>query len=147
MSNENIFLFGMTIDYARFVTPKVAFGKEFWEVTATFASDEDAKAAAELGFIVKQWDDNGKYFVSLRREVYRNNGQRNYPPIVVDKNKQPIDGKLVGPGSTINIKCYSFEYIHNSQICKGHRFTAIQCVEQVFPNSRIDAAVEGFDKL
>lgn len=126
-NNNFVFIQNATITYARFVTPKMRFGKPAWEVTVQLTKTE-AKKAHKAGLTVKS--DDGKYFVSIHKEAKQ--GAR--PPTVVGRNLEPVeDAKLVGPGSKINIKVNTFKYTWAAQTGTGYRLMAVQVIKQVAP--------------
>ena len=138
MANQNNFVMinNATITHARFVTPKIRFGKPAWEVSFTLENREAAIAAWNAGVKVKEVD--GQYIASIHKDAVGNA----QAPIVVGRDLQPIDGKQVGPGSIINIKVRTFDYNYNGKQGKGVRLAAVQAVTPVAPPS--NSATAGF---
>ena len=65
-----------------------------------------------MGLSIKNKGDDRGDFVTIKRKVNRKDGTQNQAPALVDANKNPMNGTLIGNGSDINVlfKTYEWEY-------------------------------------
>lgn len=138
--NWNHVIVAGTIKYARFVTPKQRFDRLAWEVTVAVTKAEGRKAF-KAGVKVREVD--GEFLISVHKEA----DGRSKPPIVVDRELNHIDGKMVGPGSKINLKIDTFEYTWGGRHGTGARLAAVQALKVVTPPSATESATAGFVAL
>ena len=96
--------------WASVANPNTTF-EPVWSVDLAIEGDELNKAR-QLGLTIKNKGDDRGDFVTIKRKVNRKDGTQNKAPTLVDANKNPMNGTLIGNGSDINVlfKTYEWEY-------------------------------------
>jgi hypothetical protein len=107
---KNVELNWAKLDPAKPVSP---FGTDQWEISLAVPK----KRAAELEVFgkvkaVKDKDgkDTGKVSINLKKKAEKKDGTPAAPVRVVDSNKQPLDPKSIGNGSTGNVMVFLKDY-------------------------------------
>jgi len=127
----------LKVEWCYLVDPDLKFGKSQWCVDVRLPEDM-AKSLKEVGFNVKYTGDKKKfkegdelyYFLKCYRKTMTGKGPLD-PPKVLDAMAQPMDGKLVGNGSTCNVKIWAKYITVNEEVHLPARLTKIQVVELV----------------
>jgi len=96
--------------WASVASPNTTF-EPVWSVDLAIEGDELNKAR-QMGLAIKNKGDDRGDFVTIKRKVNRRDGTQNQAPALVDANKNPMSGTLIGNGSDINVlfKTYEWEY-------------------------------------
>jgi hypothetical protein len=96
--------------WASVANPNTTF-EPVWSVDLAIEGDELNKAR-QMGLAIKNKGDDRGDFVTIKRKVNRRDGTQNQAPALVDANKNPMSGTLIGNGSDINVlfKTYEWEY-------------------------------------
>lgn len=96
--------------WASVANPNTTF-EPVWSVDLAIEGDELNKAR-QMGLAIKNKGDDRGDFVTIKRKVNRRDGTQNQAPTLVDANKNPMSGTLIGNGSDINVlfKTYEWEY-------------------------------------
>jgi len=96
--------------WASVANPNTTF-EPVWSVDLAIEGDELNKAR-QMGLSIKNKGDDRGNFVTIKRKVNRKDGTQNQSPALLDGNKNPMNGTLIGNGSDINVlfKTYEWEY-------------------------------------
>ena len=95
--------------------------------------DATAKEFAKEGFTLGETNIDGnvvKNIIKFKREVSKNNGDKNQPPMVVDGSKKPLD-KIVGNVSKVIVMYKSYDWNYKGKTGVGLDLQAVQVKELV----------------
>ena len=125
---EPIYLSGKC-HYASVVEPNTTF-EPTWQIDIAL-DKESKKIVEEAGLNIKnKGDDRGQY-VTLKRKVLRKDGSRRQAPSVKDSQNNPWDSKLIGNGSTVNVKALPFDWNYAGKTGRSADLTAVQVVDLI----------------
>lgn len=99
-----------------------------WEVIVML-SKEQAKSLKSEGLNVKV-DDNGEFYVRLRRKALTKDGSPNTPPRVLDAEGNPFN-KLIGNGSTCAVQYFVSEYNYKGKTGKKTTLMGVKILDLV----------------
>jgi len=139
---EPIYLSGKC-HYASVVEPNTTF-EPTWQID--IALDKESKKLVEAaGLSIKnKGDDRGEY-VTLKRKVLRKDGSRRRAPSVKDSQNNPWDSKLIGNGSTVNVKALPFDWSYAGKTGRSADLTAVQVVDLIEYNTDdFDVVEDGY---
>jgi len=139
---EPIYLSGKC-HYASVVEPNTTF-EPTWQID--IALDKESKKLVEAaGLSIKnKGDDRGDY-VTLKRKVLRKDGSRRRAPSVKDSQNNPWDSKLIGNGSTVNVKALPFDWSYAGKTGRSADLTAVQVVDLIEYNTDdFDVVEDGY---
>ena len=88
-------------------------------------------------------DDRGEY-VTLKRKVLRKDGSRRQAPSVKDSQNNPWDNKLIGNGSTVNVKALPFDWNYAGKTGRSADLTAVQVVDLIEYGNDFDVVDGGY---
>jgi len=92
-------------------TPNVKY-EPAWKIDVGNLEAGTIKSLKEIGLKLNKKDDpndtRGTY-LSLKRKVMRANGEKRFPPKVVDSQNNPWNGSLIGNGSKVNVKFHVYK--------------------------------------
>lgn len=101
-----------------------------WKVTLKMTDNEAAKLR-KVGIKPKR-DDDGVFEYTFKRLVTKRGGfGENKPPRVVDANKNPMEGTIIGNDSVVNVQWAPFSWEYKGKKGVSADFQAIQVVELV----------------
>ncbi len=117
----------VTINYPKLVTPVNPFGKDIFDLQIEVPAErmEEFKALD-----LKIREENGKTVANVTRNAKNAKGDAT-PVMVVDANLKPMDAKLIGNGSTANLKLYTYAWTNNGRSGIKTIMTAIQVTKLV----------------
>lgn len=105
---SNVIIRDVKLYWAKLDKPVDPFGTLQWELTIQVPKKRESEVAS-LGK-VKEGFDKGTVAVALKKKALKADGSEAAKVGVVDANKQPLDSKLIGNGSTGNIIVFQRPY-------------------------------------
>lgn len=105
---SNVIIRDVKLYWAKLDKPVDPFGTLQWELTVQVPKKREAEIAS-LGK-VKEGFEKGTVAVALKKKALKADGTEAAKVGVVDANKQPLDSKLIGNGSTGNIIVFQRPY-------------------------------------
>lgn len=91
-------------------------------------SDADAEVLRSQDITVKTED--GKNMVKFKRKQFREGGNENPKPNVVDADNMPFD-KLIGNGSKVNVQYRTYEWSWGGKQGTGADLVGVQVIDHV----------------
>jgi len=108
-------------------------------------SDADAEALAKEGLTVKTTDE-GKKMVKIKRNQFRDNGDENPKPNVVDSDNMPFD-RLIGNGSKVNVQYRMYDWEWGGRSGKAADLVGVQVISHVaYGGSEFEPVAEDKEK-
>ena len=129
---RNYLIQDVTINYAsRLHNSSAPFGREIFEGQIQVFDEKKAEELRENHVPVKDQEKDNSWVLSLKRNVYKANGEPNGKVRVVDNNKQPLDPSIIGNGSIANVIVYQYPYDTAGRKGIANSLTAIQVTKLV----------------
>ena len=133
-----------TFNWAKLTKPVNPFGAgDAYELQIT--TDDPMVALdwtnQDLNVKTKEVDNNVTYYVNLKRyHASPKTGKVHGAPIVVGKEKEKVDGSIVGNGSKGNVKVYQYPYSVGGKSGVSTQMVAVQVTDLVEynPETSID---------
>ena len=101
------------LHWAKLVRPVEPFGTLQWELQMR-TRDKGVAEGWKKDFyltVKPEEDDDGTYYkTNVKRKAIKKDGDQNSAPEVLDGNKKPIDGNVVGNGSVGNVMLFQYPY-------------------------------------
>ena len=92
--------------------------------------DDDTKSTIEgLGLTVK--NKGGFDFVTIKRKLYKKNGDERPAPTVKDSANNSWNDQLIGNGSQVNVKFATYDWTYAGKSGVGADLMAVQVVDLV----------------
>lgn len=126
----NVIIRNVKLYWAKLDKPVDPFGTLQWELTIQVPKKRESKVAS-LGK-VKEGFEKGTVAVALKKKALKADGTEAAKVDVVDANKQPLDSKLIGNGSTGNIIVFQRPYeikAPNGKVTKSGTTTMLTKVQ------------------
>ena len=102
--------------WAQVVAPSTKFDEGgVYSIDVSVDAENKKKAEAD-GLSVKNKGDERGDFVTIKRKATRKDGTQNRAPEIKDHMKRPLEGVLIGNGSTVNVlyRMYDWKWGGNS---------------------------------
>jgi hypothetical protein len=94
--------------------------------------DDDTKSTVEgLGLTIKNKGDDRNDFVTIKRKLYKKNGDERPAPTVKDSANNNWDDQLIGNGSQVNVKFSTYDWTYAGKSGVGADLMAVQVVDLV----------------
>jgi len=127
---SNVIIRDVKLYWAKLDKPVDPFGTLQWELTIQVPKKRESEVAS-LGK-VKEGFDKGTVAVALKKKALKADGSEAAKVGVVDANKQPLDSKIIGNGSTGNIIVFQRPYeikAPNGKVTKSGTSTMLTKVQ------------------
>ena len=147
---EPIYLSGKC-HYASVVEPNTTF-EPTWQIDIAL-DEESKKIVEEAGLNIKNKEDDRGEYVTLKRKVLRKDGSRRQAPSVKDSQNNPwavededgkLNYKLIGNGSTVNVKALPFDWNYAGKTGRSADLTAVQVVALIEYGNDFDVVDGGY---
>lgn len=104
-----------------------------WELQIRTRDKAEAKKWKDYGMTASlKEDDSGTFYqVNLKRKAFTKNGDPRDPVKVVDAQLMPIDGAILGNGSSGNVQIDTYNYTMNGKDGIGFSLKAVQVTRLV----------------
>ena len=106
--SKTVIIRNVEFHFAHVVKSHAPFGTEIWDVQLRTEDEGTAKELMDVGVNMKKHAD-GYFHANVKRPVESRKGEAMKAPVVVDKNKQPVEG-MIGHGSKGHVKLFSYDY-------------------------------------
>ena len=94
--------------------------------------DDDTKSTIEnLGLSIKNKGDGRNDFVTIKRKLYKKNGDERPAPTVKDSANNSWNDQLIGNGSQVNVKFATYDWTYAGKSGVGADLMAVQVVDLV----------------
>ena len=94
--------------------------------------DDDTKCLIEnLGLSIKNKGDGRNDFVTIKRKLYKKNGDERPAPTVKDSANNSWNDQLIGNGSQVNVKFATYDWTYAGKSGVGADLMAVQVVDLV----------------
>jgi hypothetical protein len=126
--------------YPKLMKPVAPFGTEQFELQVrTEESSEAFKTLTDLGVKGKPQED-GTIAFNLKRKAKNRKGDENGAPDVVDAARKPFDASIIGNGSGVNVKLFTYPYDVQGRKGTGVMLSAVQVTDLVEykPTNNVD---------
>ena len=142
--SQTVIVKGVKAYWPKLIKPVSPFGTEQYELQVRADEKSDAaKQLKELGLKAKPQDD-GVVAFNLKRRAQKRDGTPNNKPDVVDAQRRDFDPSLIGNGTGVNVKLFTYDYDFNGRKGTGVMLSGVQVVDLVeYKNS----SEEDFDTL
>ena len=67
------------------------------------------------GLTFKEDKEKGTMYTNVKRKATKADGSENTRVVVVDSDKQPVDGGKIGNGSTGKVKLWNYSWAHSGR--------------------------------
>ena len=118
--------------WAKLDTPVNPFGAgDAWELQIRTNSEETATEWALEHINVKKHDE-GYFYANLKRYAQSpKTGKKYAKPIIVGKEKEKIEGVMIGNGSKGNVKVFQYDYSNAGKSGTATQFVAVQVTDLI----------------
>lgn len=118
-------------------SPDMGFDKKSpqYSIGVVTRNKADYEAYKKAGLNFKPIEENGQviYTATIKKKIYKDDSGKNatLPPVVVDSQLQPLDGKKIGNGSIGNVQIKFKDYDYMGKKGKSVQLMAIQVTKLV----------------
>ena len=117
--------------YPKLMKPVAPFGTEQFELQVRAEKDSAAfKTLTDLGVKGKPQDD-GTIAFNLKRKAKNRKGDDNGAPEVVDAERKPFNASIIGNGTGVNVKLFTYPYDVMGRKGTGVMLSAVQVTDLV----------------
>ena len=133
--------------WAQVVAPSTKFDEGgVYSIDVSVDAENKKKAEAD-GLTIKNKGDERGDFVSIKRKATRKDGTQNRAPEIKDNMKRPLEGVLIGNGSTVNVLYRMYDWKWGGNSGKSAELQAIQVVDLVpYVDKEVDEAFQEIPK-
>ena len=127
--SKTVIIRDVTFNYAFVYKTHAPFGVDQWDIQVTTTDKTKADELKSVGVNMK--DKDGVFVGNVKRKLANAKGEKNNPPIVIDKNKNDLTDPI-GNGSKGNLKLFCYDIKAGPMKGKpGAMLSAIQVTELI----------------
>ena len=115
-TGHNVIINNAQFYWAKLDKPVSPFGALIWELSVHLPKkDKQIPELEAEGLVFKEDTEKGTMYTNVKRKATKADGSENTKVVVVDSDKQPVDAKKIGNGSTGKVKLWNYSWKHSGR--------------------------------